>query len=196
MLYETLHAYPSCLYLEQLHQYLAVPAFSRPLVSYQPDLLEPTNAFSEKESERLMEIVYSGESGYPKAKVGKLLIDLSWASSRLEGNTYTYLDTHTLVEYGQRNEHKPLDEAAMILNHKHAIELMLTHLTLTADTIKQIHTLVADNTLVPNSRHFLAADQCGMIRSYTPDGFEIDGSSYLPPQAEGRPDSLKRNLIG
>ncbi|WP_158641729.1 Fic family protein [Candidatus Glomeribacter gigasporarum] len=173
--------------LEQLHQYLAVPASSRPLVSYQPDSLEPENAFSEKESARLREIVDSGDGVYPKAKVSKLLIDLSWASSRLEGNTYTYLDTQTLIEYGQRNEDKPLEEAAMILNHKRAIEFILTHSTLTVDTIQQIHALLADNTLAPNSRHFLEKDRCGVIRSYTPEGFEIDGFSYLPPQAEGRP---------
>src|SRR5260363_236813 len=68
-----------------------------------------TYAFSEKESARLREIVDSGDGVYPKAKVSKLLIVLSWASSRLEGNTYTYLDTQTLIEYGQRNEDKPLE---------------------------------------------------------------------------------------
>ncbi len=172
--------------LEQLRQYLALPAARRPLASFQPAFLDPTHAFSEQESERLTEIVRIGDKDSPKSKVGKLLIDLSWASSRLEGNTYTYLDTQTLIEYGQHNENKPLDEAAMILNHKRAIEFMLAHLTLTADTIKRIHALLADNRLVQNSRRFLASDQCDVIRSYTPKGFEIDGSSYLPPQAEGR----------
>jgi len=30
-----------------------------------------------------------------------LLIDLSWASSYLEGNTYTRLDTRELIEHGR-----------------------------------------------------------------------------------------------
>ena len=56
--------------------------------------------------------------------LGRLLIDLSWASSRLEGNTYTRLDTQNLIEFGQRAAGKDALEAQMILNHKAAIELI------------------------------------------------------------------------
>ena len=38
---------------------------------------------------------------YPPVLVNRLLIDLSWASSRLEGNTYSLLETRNLVEAGQ-----------------------------------------------------------------------------------------------
>ena len=57
---------------------------------------------------------------------GRLLIDLAWASSRLEGNTYTRLDTQNLLEFGQRAEGKDAQEAQMILNHKAAIELLVS----------------------------------------------------------------------
>src|SRR5260364_31552 len=103
MLHETRHATPSCVYLRATASISRGTCLQSSIVSYQPDSLEPENAFSEKESARLREIVDSGDGVYPKAKVSKLLIDLSWASSRLEGNTYTYLDTQTLIEYGQRN---------------------------------------------------------------------------------------------
>jgi len=36
----------------------------------------------------------------------RLLIDLAWASSRLEGNTYSRLDTRNLLEHGVRAEGK------------------------------------------------------------------------------------------
>jgi len=55
----------------------------------------------------------------------RLLIDLSWASSRLEGNTYTRLDTKRLIELGQIAEGRDAIESQMILNHKRAIELLL-----------------------------------------------------------------------
>ena len=32
--------------------------------------------------------------------LNRLLIDLSWASSRLEGNTYSLLDNRELIEHG------------------------------------------------------------------------------------------------
>ena len=39
---------------------------------------------------------------YARRILDRLLIDLSWNSSRLEGNTYSLLDTRRLIEFGQR----------------------------------------------------------------------------------------------
>jgi len=57
--------------------------------------------------------------------VHRLLIDLSWNSSRLEGNTYSLLETEQLLAFGRSAEGKDLREAQMILNHKAAIELLM-----------------------------------------------------------------------
>jgi len=38
---------------------------------------------------------------YRRAILNRLLIDLSWASSNLEGNTYSRIDTCELIEHGQ-----------------------------------------------------------------------------------------------
>lgn len=37
---------------------------------------------------------------YARDIMNRLLVDLSWASSRLEGNTYSRLDTQNLIEFG------------------------------------------------------------------------------------------------
>jgi Fic family protein len=55
----------------------------------------------------------------------RLLIDLAWASSRLEGNTYTRLDTQNLLQFGQRAEGKDAENAQIILNHKNALEFIV-----------------------------------------------------------------------
>src|SRR6218665_3001620 len=57
--------------------------------------------------------------------LNRLSIDLSWASSHLEGNTYSRLDTERLIEYGQAAEGKNALETQMILNHKQAIEYLV-----------------------------------------------------------------------
>jgi hypothetical protein len=57
--------------------------------------------------------------------LNRLLIDLSWASSLLEGNTYSQLDTERLIEFGQAAEGKDALETQMILNHKAAIEYLV-----------------------------------------------------------------------
>ena len=59
---------------------------------------------------------------YARQILDRLLIDLSWASSRLEGNTYTRLDTERLIQFGQAAAGKDATETQMILNHKAAID--------------------------------------------------------------------------
>ena len=61
---------------------------------------------------------------YAREVLEQLLIDLSWSSSRLEGNSKSLLDTKELFELGQQAG--PLDEdTLMLLNHKSAIEFMV-----------------------------------------------------------------------
>ena len=74
-----------------------------------------------------------GQAGQPKLPAGtyvrqvldRLLIDLSWNSSRLEGNTYSLLETQRLFEFGENAEGKAAADAQMILNHKAAIEMLV-----------------------------------------------------------------------
>ena len=59
---------------------------------------------------------------YAKQILSRLLIDLAWNSSRLEGNTYSLLDTKRLIELGEEAVGRAHLEAQMILNHTDAIE--------------------------------------------------------------------------
>jgi hypothetical protein len=84
----------------------------------------------------------------------RLLIDLSWASSRLEGNTYTRLDTQNLIEFGRYAEGRDTREAQMILNHKAAIEMLVDgveEVRFDRYTICNLHALLADNLLADPS---------------------------------------------
>lgn len=87
---------------------------------------------------------------YARDILGRLLIDLSWASSRLEGNTYTRLDTQNLIELGQAAEGKDRREAQMILNHKAAIELLVEQaeeIGFNTFTFLNLHALLSENLL-------------------------------------------------
>ncbi|GAC1434486.1 MAG: hypothetical protein NVSMB6_31710 [Burkholderiaceae bacterium] len=59
---------------------------------------------------------------YARKVLEPLLIDLSWSSSRLEGNRYTLPDTEELFARGAV---KGDTDAVMLLNHKEAIEFMV-----------------------------------------------------------------------
>jgi hypothetical protein len=84
---------------------------ARKPVGYQQDFLdayEPDRTWylSEPLRRQLKRIGDTGQTGLPagthgRAILSRLLIDLSWASSHLEGNTYTRLDTRELIEHGK-----------------------------------------------------------------------------------------------
>ncbi|WP_426304987.1 Fic family protein [Acidovorax facilis] len=110
---------------------------------------------------------------FAKDILNRLLIDLSWASSHLEGNTYSRLDTERLIEYGQAAEGKNALETQMILNHKQAIEYLVLqpeHAQVRTDTLIALHAFLSDG---------LMADPAavGRIRRRA---VEIGGSVYLP----------------
>lgn len=87
---------------------------------------------------------------YANQILNRLLIDLSWNSSRLEGNTYSLLETEQLLELGESVDHKDAAEAQMILNHKAAIELLVEQadvIGFNVYTILNLHAVLADNLL-------------------------------------------------
>ena len=110
---------------------------------------------------------------YAREILNRLLVDLSWASSRLEGNTYSLLDTRELIEHGKAAQGKDAKETQMILNHKAAIELLVEsaeEIGVNRYTITNLHALLADNLL----EDFRTA---GRLRT-TP--IAIGGTTYLP----------------
>jgi fido (protein-threonine AMPylation protein) len=103
----------------------------------------------------------------------RFLIDLSWASSSMEGSTYEYLDTVALINYGEKLADGRPEDRTLILNHKRAISFMMESINekkpFTADFISQIHAILM--------RDILDDDQLGVFRD-SPVG--ITASAYEP----------------
>lgn len=107
--------------------------------------------------------------------LSRFLIDLSWASSRLEGNTYSRLDTERLIQFGQEAEGKDAKETQMILNHKAAIELLVEDNTddigINRFTLLNLHALLSENLMAD-------PEASGHLRRRP---VNIGGSVYTPP---------------
>lgn len=87
---------------------------------------------------------------YARQLANRLLIDLSWNSSRLEGNTYSLLETARLISAGEAASGKGALEAQMILNHKDAIEFLIDsagEIGFNRYTVLNLHALLSDNLL-------------------------------------------------
>ncbi len=79
----------------------------------------------------------------------RLIIELSWKSSEIEGNTYTLLETEFLIKDLTLAKGKDKAEAQMILNHKKILDFILLKpdyfKKITIDKIKEIHSLLVDS---------------------------------------------------
>ena len=110
---------------------------------------------------------------YARDMLGRLLVDLSWASSRLEGNTYSRLDTQNLIEFGQIAQGKDAIETQMILNHKAAIEMLVEdadEVGFDAFTFKNLHALLSQDLMRD-------PQACGRLRRRPVD---ISGTVFFP----------------
>lgn len=164
-----------------IHLAVSRPIQDRIYVSYEREFLDRyrpnvTQYLSESLKRKLFDLGKTeGDrpaGTYARQIYSRLLIDLSWNSSRLEGNTYSLLETERLLELGEAAEGKDRRETQMILNHKAAIEFLLESagdVGINRYTVLNIHALLSDELLQDRS--------CGSLRQIA---VGIAGSVYLP----------------
>lgn len=184
---------------EEIKAYVRRPVQGRRPVGYNIEFLEayrPNDTWYLPEKLR-GQLHALGRSPADQAPAGtfardilnRLLIDLSWASSRLEGNTYSRLDTERLIRFGEAAEGKDAIETQMILNHKAAIEYLVhdaEHVEMNAQTITALHALLSDGLLADPMA-------CGRLRNRA---VEIGGSVYRPIALPQRIEELFGIMLG
>lgn len=167
----------------EIQSIIRQPLEMRESVGYNRDFLDsyhPNKTFYLSLEDRnqlrdIGEFKLTGEFAGTHAKqvLERLLIDLSWNSSRLEGNTYSLLETRRLIKIGKKAKGKQWLEAQMILNHKDAITLLIDfkdEIGWDRRTILNLHAMLAASLL--GNR-----DAEGRLRYI---GVGISGSVYEP----------------
>ena len=144
----------------EIRRYLCQAVAARKPVGYDRQFLDScrpnvSSYLSAAEREHLAKVgrpTFASEPAgtYAKQIFDRLLIDLSWNSSRLEGNTYSLLDTRRLIEFGEEAAGRDRLEAQMILNHKDAIAFLVSaadDIGFNRYTILNLHGILAHNLL-------------------------------------------------
>jgi prophage maintenance system killer protein len=165
----------------------AVKAVSRPLFERQPvayvdpwfDSYQPnSDYYIEKVLRDQLQAFGQRTKGqdpagtYAHQIFNRLIIDLSYNSSRLEGNTYSLLDTERLLLHGDTAKGKLDEEKVMILNHKEAIRYLVENapkVEVGRNTICTLHYLLSDG--------LVESAEAGKVRKH---GVRISGSTYMP----------------
>ena len=182
----------------EIRQHIGKPLEARTPVGHDLAFLEsyrPNDTFylSEAERDHLRDIGTSLAAAepagtYARQVLNRLLIDLSWNSSRLEGNTYSLLDTKRLLEIGAEADGKDRRDAQMILNHKEAIEFVVEaaeDIGFNRHTILNLHAALADN-LLPDP------EAAGRLRQ---SAVGIQGSVFYPLEGPQRIEACFDRLL-
>lgn len=117
------------------------------------------NIFTDSEKQRLLELngMYRKKiDAIPvdamKKEIERLNIDFSWKSSKIEGNTYSLLETEQLIINQKQADGHSTEEATMILNHKKALEYIRENKSdfqsMNLRKIESIHSLLVDDLAV------------------------------------------------
>lgn len=126
-------------------------------------------------------------STYARKVLEQLLIDLSWHSSRLEGNRTSLLDTQALFAKG-RSAGDDRD-ASMLLNHKDAIEFMVDAVPeygITVPVVRNIQSTLMQGLLDNDA-------SIGAIRTTV---VNITHSVYVPTQMPSLLEEMLALVVG
>ena len=179
-------------------RYLALPANQRTPVGYRREFIDDyrPNVSAYLSDEERTSLLSLGElrgtpepaGTYARQILDRMLIDLSWNSSRLEGNTYSLLDTKRLIELGEPADGQDIRETQMILNHKQSIEFLVEsvdEIAFDRRTILNLHGILAEN-LLPDP----AAP--GRLRTMP---VAIGGSAYRPPEVPAQVEECFNRVL-
>ncbi|KKS83703.1 MAG: Filamentation induced by cAMP protein Fic, partial [Candidatus Gottesmanbacteria bacterium GW2011_GWA1_43_11] len=119
-----------------------------------------------------------------KRELERFIVEFSWKSAQIEGNTYDLLETETLLTQNIEAQGHTKQEAIMLINHKKAFDIILEHkksfLNLSFADITQLH-----GTLVKG----LATS--GIRKQVV----QITGTSYVPPSVPADLENYLRKAI-
>jgi len=182
---------------EIIREKVLLPIHLRLPVGYNREFLDqyqPNKIFYLSDSTRQHLLEIGGSHGnlpagtYARQILNRLLIDLSWNSSRLEGNTYSLLETERLLKLSEIVKGKDLKDTQMILNHKEAIEFLVdsaSDIGINRRTILNLHAILSYD-LLGN------AEACGRLRSIE---VGIGKSVYNPPGVPQLIDECFQQII-
>ena len=131
--------------------------------------LKDVFTFSEKEylkkiNKKYQHNIENISESVQKTEFERLMIELSWKSSQIEGNTYTLLETESLIKENKEASGHKKEEATMILNHKKALEYIRKNKNIfqkiTVSKIEDIHSILTQDLKIS---HGLRKSPVGIV---------------------------------
>ncbi len=167
-----------------IEQYLKQPPESRLAnPNFQFDVLEPpyVELFTADELARLEDATQTyqhnalkSDPASHKKELMRFIVEFSWKTSQIEGNTYDLMSTEQLLLYGEKSPTNTEFETQMILNQKEAFQFVLENMelwgTLKISSLEKLHSLVIE--------------KLGVTKNLRRTIIGITGTNYRPLESE------------
>lgn len=115
----------------------------------------------------------------------RIMIEFSWKSSAIEGNTYSLLGTEALIKNNIIGKGKTADETQMILNHKdafnEAIQNRKRFIKLSSADIEYIHSVLTKKLRI--------------VKNIRKEGVGITGTKYRPLNNESQIKEALQSMV-
>lgn len=168
--------------------------------SFQFDVFEPpyVELFTqtelvelEKATKKYRENGRINDAATHKKELMRFIIEFSWKTSQIEGNTYDLISTERLLLYGEKSTTNTEFETQMILNQKEAVEFILENSELWQKELK---------TNAIEEIHKFVGNKLGITKNLRKTIIGITGTNYRPPESEFQiRDALNllfKNMVG
>ena len=141
--------------------------------------------FNEEENKQLerLTLEHQKKTNKSKKEFERLIIEFSWKSSKIEGNTYSLLETEELINNNQSNRHSK-EETQMIINHKKTFDYIFN-----TSQVDYYHNINLKKIL---ELHKLLTEELGIKNKIRTNSVGITGSLYRPLNLSSQ---IEENLI-
>ncbi len=115
----------------------------------------------------------------------RIMIEFSWKSSAIEGNTYSLLGTEALIKNNVIGEGKTREETQMILNHKDAFN----------EAIQNRERFIKLQSADVEYIHAVLTKKLGITKNIRKAGVGITGTKYRPLDNEPQIKEALHNMV-
>jgi Fic family protein len=115
----------------------------------------------------------------------RIMIEFSWKSSAIEGNTYSLLGTEALIKNNVIGEGKTKEETQMILNHKDAFN----------EAIQNRERFVKLQSADVEYIHSVLTKKLGIAKKIRKAGVGVTGTKYRPLDSELQIKEALQNML-
>lgn len=152
-------------YVQESYNFSLLPGMAAvPLLTdYQQSRLQQATEMFRRNAKGLSGVLYQKE-------LERFVIEFAWKSSKIEGNTYSLLDTEFLLRNGIEAPGKSKFEARMIVNHKQAYLFV----------VESAERGVAVDVAYVAHIHRLINDDLGVQQGLRDRRVGMSGSQYVP----------------